>query len=135
MQYLASPSFFSLDTAQSPASPGTCSCTLTTTGRLGAVVLYLSLHSPSDNWNMTCDACFTGFTYANNPTVNEDLSCYDTKNQSYSLGIDLRPLPRNNNGSYVRNELWIKFKGMSFSFFFSIRQTQQGDTIVFCEMY
>ena len=107
--YLASPSFFSLDTNQSPASPETCSCTLTTTGRLGAAVLYLSLHSHSDDLNMTCDACDTGFTYANNPTVNEELSFYNTQNQSYSFGIDLQLLARNSNGN---NELWIKFKGM-----------------------
>ena len=107
--YLASPSFFSMDTAQLPPSHDTCSCTLTTTGRLGAGVLYLSLISPTDNWNMTCDACDTDFKYANNPTVNEDMFFDNTQNQSYSLGIDLRPLARNNNGS---NELWIKFKGM-----------------------
>ena len=106
--YLASPSFFSLEN-KVPPSPDTCSCTLTTTRRLGAGVLYLSLLSPCNDLNMTCDACGTGFTYANNPTVNEELSFYNTQNQSYSLGIDLRLLPRNNNGN---NELWIKFKGM-----------------------
>ena len=103
--YLASPSFFSRNTTQLP--PDNCSCTLTTTGRLRAVVLYLSLHSDSDDLSMTCDACDTGFMYANNPTVNINLFFDSTQN--YNLEIALPPLPRNSNG---RNELWIKFNGM-----------------------
>ena len=110
--YLASPSFFSLDTAQSPTSSDICSCTLSTTEGFRARALYLSLLSPNDDWNMTCDACHIGFTYANKPTVNEELFLDNTQNQNYILGIDLRPLARNSNGSYTRNELWIRFNGM-----------------------
>ena len=117
--YLASPSFFSLDKTRLPPDT-TCTCSLTTTGSFAAQALYLSLHE--EDWNMTCDSCGISFVYVDNPTVNENLFQDRTENKSYSLRIDLRPLHQNQKGKATVNELWISFKGMSLSLFFSIRQ-------------